>query len=68
MTYVAIVGVCLFIFVPSSIYTRPIWQHLEENLHIYELPLFLMVKNVVQITFIILRKTVFRINELSGGF
>ncbi|CAG9331441.1 unnamed protein product [Blepharisma stoltei] len=53
---------------PLAVYCRPLWQELQNNLHVISIPLFLMVKTVVQILLIVLNKTLKRADEVVHGF
>ena len=44
-------GICLLLYLPLAIYTRPMWQELQTNVHIQAKPRALMVKAVLQVFF-----------------
>jgi len=46
--YVSFAGVCLLAYTPIAVFTRPLWQDLQSNLHLKALPLYLMLKSVLQ--------------------
>ena len=50
--YASIAAVCLAIYTPIAVFTRPLWQDLQPNLHLKALPLYLMLKSVLQIVLI----------------
>ena len=61
-------SVSLLIYTPLAILLRPKWQELQSPLHIKTLPFFLMVKTVLQISLIILNKTVKHTNSIAHVF
>ncbi|CAG9332927.1 unnamed protein product [Blepharisma stoltei] len=57
----------LITYEPLAVFCRPLWQELQPILHIKAVPLFLMVKTIVQITLIVMNKTVKRAQSLLHG-
>lgn len=47
--YVVGSGVGLLCYIPLAVFTRPLWQELQRNLHVKAQPLGLMVKSAVQV-------------------
>ena len=45
-------AICLCLYTPVAVFTRPLWQELQPNLHIKALPLDLLVRSVVQMALI----------------
>lgn len=46
--YASTAAACLIIYTPIAVFTRPLWQHLQPNLHLKAQPLHLMLKSVLQ--------------------
>ncbi|CAG9316739.1 unnamed protein product [Blepharisma stoltei] len=57
----------LIAYEPLAVFCRPLWQELQPMLHVKTLPLFLMVKTVVQSIFIGLNKTLKRSQDIAHG-
>jgi hypothetical protein len=41
-----------------AVYTRPLWQYYQHELHIYTKPIYLMVKTMFQMLIMVIAKTV----------
>ncbi|CAG9319078.1 unnamed protein product [Blepharisma stoltei] len=59
--------IALLLYEPFAVFCRPLWQELQHTLHIHAAPIFLMVKTVVQIIFIVMNKTVKRAETTVHG-
>ncbi|CAG9332921.1 unnamed protein product [Blepharisma stoltei] len=57
----------LMAYEPLAVFCRPLWQELQPLLHVKAAPLFLMVKTMVQITLIVMNKTVKRAQSALHG-
>ncbi|CAG9333080.1 unnamed protein product [Blepharisma stoltei] len=49
--------VATFIYVPLTVYYRPVYQEVQESLHIKTMPKYLVIKSLTQIFFVVLKKT-----------
>lgn len=56
--YVAMVSVCLAVYIPVAVYTRPAWQRIQTNLHVKTHPFHLMMSTLFQIVLIIENKLI----------
>ncbi|CAG9332930.1 unnamed protein product [Blepharisma stoltei] len=66
--YYAVFSVlALTAYAPLAIFCRPLWQELQPLLHVKAIPLFLMVKTMVQIILIVMNKTVKRAQSALHG-
>jgi len=61
-------SVVLLIYTPIAVVLRPLWQEMQSPLNIKALPLYLMVKTVLQICLIVLSKTVKLTNHTAHCF
>ncbi|CAG9332923.1 unnamed protein product [Blepharisma stoltei] len=59
--------IALIAYEPLAVFCRPLWQELQPILHVKAVPLFLMVKTIVQIILIVMNKTVKRAQNLLHG-
>lgn len=60
--------VALLIYIPSSIFCRPLWQELEPDVNIHTNPKFSMGKGLLQVILVILNRTLKKYNQsLHGG-
>jgi len=50
-------GLALLCYIPLGVFTRPLWQELQHNVHVKAQPLALMAKSVVQVLLIVLSNT-----------
>ncbi|CAG9319105.1 unnamed protein product [Blepharisma stoltei] len=57
----------LFLYVPSAIFCRPLWQELQSMLHVKSSPVYLMVKTIFQIAMIVMNKTIKRSQDIAHG-
>ncbi|CAG9319852.1 unnamed protein product [Blepharisma stoltei] len=48
----------IFVYVPLTIYYRPVYQDVQESLHIKTMPSYLVIKSFAQIFFVIFKKTI----------
>lgn len=48
LKFAVFAGLLLVIYVPIAVFTRPIWQEMQENLHVKILPFSLLVKTAFQ--------------------
>lgn len=53
-------GIGLMCYIPLAVFTRPLWQELQHNVHVKAQPLALMVKSAVQVFLIVLSNTLKR--------
>ncbi|CAG9325303.1 unnamed protein product [Blepharisma stoltei] len=67
LVYAIISFFALLFYEPLAIFCRPLWQELQPTLHVKTVPLFLMVKTVVQTTLIVLNETVKRSSDIAHG-
>ena len=68
LVYVVGSSVMLFLYTPIAILLRPAWQEMQSPLNIKTLPLLLTVKSVLQISLIILSKTVKQTSRIAHVF
>ncbi|CAG9332922.1 unnamed protein product [Blepharisma stoltei] len=59
--------IALIAYEPLAVFGRPLWQELQPILHVKAVPLFLMVKTMIQIILIVMNKTVKRAQNLLHG-
>lgn len=59
--YVSLAVLALIIYVPPAVFYRPLWQHLQSNLHVMTSPAYLMEKTIFQLILIVLNKTLKRV-------
>ncbi|CAG9332938.1 unnamed protein product [Blepharisma stoltei] len=57
----------LIAYEPLAVFCRPLWQELQPLLHVKAIPLFLMVKTMIQITLVVMNKTVKRAQSTLHG-
>ncbi|CAG9319164.1 unnamed protein product [Blepharisma stoltei] len=57
----------LLAYEPFAVFCRPLWQEFQPILHVKTLPLYLMVKTIVQIIIIVLSKTLQRAQSVAHG-
>ncbi|CAG9319672.1 unnamed protein product [Blepharisma stoltei] len=67
LVYAILAFIALVAYEPLAVFCRPLWQELQSALHVKAVPLFLMVKTVVQTTLIVLNKTVKRSTDIGHG-
>ncbi|CAG9325308.1 unnamed protein product [Blepharisma stoltei] len=67
LIYAIISFFALLFYEPLAIFCRPLWQELQPTLHVKTVPLFLMVKTVVQTSLIVLNGTVKRSFDITHG-
>ncbi|CAG9332931.1 unnamed protein product [Blepharisma stoltei] len=68
LAYAILSVFALIAYEPLAVFCRPLWQELQPLLHVKAVPLFLMVKTIVQMTLIVMNKTVKRAqNNLHGA-
>ncbi|CAG9329483.1 unnamed protein product [Blepharisma stoltei] len=65
--YVAISAVCLVVYEPLAVLCRPLWQELDNLVHVKYTPSHLMVKTIFQVSLIVLNKTVKRTQDIAHG-
>ncbi|CAG9313848.1 unnamed protein product [Blepharisma stoltei] len=58
--YVILAILALLTYEPLAVFCRPLWQEFQIQLHVKTLPLFLMVKTVVQVSLVVMNKTIKR--------
>ncbi|CAG9319671.1 unnamed protein product [Blepharisma stoltei] len=67
LAYAILAFIALIAYEPLAVFCRPLWQELQPALHVKAVPLFLMVKTVVQTALIVLNKTVKRSSDVGHG-
>ncbi|CAG9319091.1 unnamed protein product [Blepharisma stoltei] len=67
LIYAILSCLALLSYEPLAVFCRPLWQELQPMLHVKAIPLFLMVKTVIQTALIVLNKTVKRSSDLGHG-
>ncbi|CAG9319136.1 unnamed protein product [Blepharisma stoltei] len=67
LIYALLSIVALLLYQPLAVFFRPVWQELQLNLHVKALPIYLMVKSIVQMMLITLNKTLKRASDISHG-
>ncbi|CAG9319093.1 unnamed protein product [Blepharisma stoltei] len=67
LAYAIISFIALLLYEPSAVFCRPLWQELQPILHVKAVPLFLMIKTIVQVTLIVMNKTVKRAQDITHG-
>ncbi|CAG9332940.1 unnamed protein product [Blepharisma stoltei] len=67
LAYAILSVFALIAYEPLAVFCRPLWQELQPLLHVKAVPLFLMVKTIVQITLIVMNKTVKRAQSTLHG-
>ncbi|CAG9332932.1 unnamed protein product [Blepharisma stoltei] len=67
LTYTILSVFALIAYEPLAVFCRPLWQELQPYLHVKAVPLFLMVKTMVQIILIAMNKTVKRAQSILHG-
>ncbi|CAG9319094.1 unnamed protein product [Blepharisma stoltei] len=67
LVYSIISFIALILYEPLAVFCRPLWQELQPMLHVKAVPLFLMVKTIVQVILIVINKTVKRSEEIAHG-
>ncbi|CAG9331229.1 unnamed protein product [Blepharisma stoltei] len=58
--YVILSILALITYEPLAVFCRPLWQEFQNQLHVKTLPLFLMIKTVIQVSLIVMNKTIKR--------
>ncbi|CAG9315213.1 unnamed protein product [Blepharisma stoltei] len=66
--YAILSGIAILTYEPLAVFCRPLWQEFQSVLHVKTLPLFLMAKTIIQITLIVMNKTVKRAEAATHGF
>ncbi|CAG9328930.1 unnamed protein product [Blepharisma stoltei] len=66
--YVILSILALLTYEPLAVFCRPLWQEFQSQLHVKTSPTFLMVKTGVQISLIVMNKTVKRAQATAHGF
>ncbi|CAG9331440.1 unnamed protein product [Blepharisma stoltei] len=66
--YVVLSAFSLFFYEPLAVFCRPLWQELQSNLHVKSMPLYLMVKTVIQVMLVVMNKTLKRSSDIAHGF
>jgi len=59
-TYISLVSLCLAIYIPLAVYTRPAWQRIQTTLHVKTHPLHLMIQTLFQLVLIVENKLIKR--------
>ncbi|CAG9318589.1 unnamed protein product [Blepharisma stoltei] len=67
LMYAIISFVAILVYEPLAVFFRPLWQELQQNLHVKAVPGYLMVKSVAQTILIVLAKTLKRSSDISHG-
>ncbi|CAG9332926.1 unnamed protein product [Blepharisma stoltei] len=67
LVYAVFSIIALIAYEPLAVFCRPLWQELQPILHVKAVPLFLMVKTMVQIALIVMNKTVKRAQSILHG-
>ncbi|CAG9332933.1 unnamed protein product [Blepharisma stoltei] len=67
LAYAILSVFALIAYEPLAVFCRPLWQELQTLLHVKAVPLFLMVKTIVQITLVVMNKTVKRAESTTHG-
>ncbi|CAG9333081.1 unnamed protein product [Blepharisma stoltei] len=49
--------IAIFIYMPLTVYYRPMYQETQESLHIKTMPKYLIIKSLAQVFFVVLKKT-----------
>ncbi|CAG9319103.1 unnamed protein product [Blepharisma stoltei] len=57
----------LLCYEPLAVFCRPLWQELQPMLHVKAAPSFLMIKTIVQVSLIVMNKTVKRAQNIIHG-
>lgn len=63
--YACLSAVAFILYTPLAILLRPAWQETQPSLHIKTLPLYLIVKTVIQISIVVLRMTLKQEDEFA---
>lgn len=58
--YVVLVSLCLAVYIPLAVYTRPAWQRIQATLHVKTHPLPLMIQTLFQLVLIVESKLIKR--------
>ncbi|CAG9331452.1 unnamed protein product [Blepharisma stoltei] len=66
--YVIFSSFALACYEPFAVFCRPLWQEFQNNLHVKAVPMYLMVKTVIQVILIVLNKTLKRASDVAHGF
>jgi len=66
--YVVGSGLGLLCYIPLAVFTRPLWQQLQPNLHVKAEPLGLMVKSAVQVFLIVASNTLKESNPSTHAY
>ncbi|CAG9331428.1 unnamed protein product [Blepharisma stoltei] len=68
ITYATLSTLSLVFYEPFAVFCRPLWQEFQSNLHVKSIPLYLMIKTVIQVMLIVLNKTLKRSSDIAHGF
>ncbi|CAG9330180.1 unnamed protein product [Blepharisma stoltei] len=67
LVYSIFSGIAIILYEPLAISCRPLWQEMQNLAHVKSIPLHLMEKTIIQVIFIVLNKTIKRIQRLAHG-
>ncbi|CAG9319127.1 unnamed protein product [Blepharisma stoltei] len=67
LVYAILSFFALLCYEPLAVFCRPLWQELQLLLHVKAVPLFLMVKTIIQVALIVMNKTVKRAQDITHG-
>mmetsp|Transcript_16475 Transcript_16475/g.29718 ORF Transcript_16475/g.29718 Transcript_16475/m.29718 type:complete len:1126 (+) Transcript_16475:28-3405(+) len=54
--YAIVVSICLMIYHPVTVVTRPLWQELQTDTHIKTNPFYYFLKSIVEIAIVVIRR------------
>jgi hypothetical protein len=68
LAYVICSGIGLLCYIPLAVFSRPLWQQLQPNVHVKAQPLALMVKSAVQVVLIVASNTLKQDNPSEHAY
>ena len=67
-TYVILGSLCISLFIPLAIYSRPHWETAQRSLNLKTKPSYLAILSVFQVTLVIFNKTIKPLSQIIHGF
>jgi hypothetical protein len=66
--YAIAAAIALCCYFPVTFVTRPLWQVIQNDLHVFTRPTFYLQKSFVEVTLVVLRRTLRKDNPLVHSF